>query len=92
MSKTFGAGLLGVLATLLAAVAVWLAVVYTGAYNVAASDPHLDAARWTLDTTMQRSVSRRAGDVPPVRGGAGVCSSPNQGGRARVVRNLGERR
>lgn len=54
---------LGVVATLLVGVAVWLVVVYTGAYNVAATDRHADVARWTLDTTMHRSVSRRADDL-----------------------------
>ena len=54
---------LGVVATVLVAIAVWLTVAYTGAYNVAASDQHADAVRWTLDTTMRRSVERRSGDV-----------------------------
>jgi mono/diheme cytochrome c family protein len=63
MGKTITGFLLGVVVTVLAAVAVWLTVVYTGGYNVAASDPHADAVRWTLDTTMQRSVASRAGDV-----------------------------
>ena len=64
MTKKFGAGLaLGITGTLLLAVAVWLTVAYTGAYNVAASDPHADAVRWTLDTTMHRSVANRAGAV-----------------------------
>jgi cytochrome c553 len=54
---------LGILLTLLAGAAFWLAVTYTGLYNVAASDPHADVVRWTLDTTMRRSVSRRAGEV-----------------------------
>ena len=53
----------GIVGTLLVAVAVWLTVVYTGAYNVAASDQHADAVRWTLDTTMHRSVANRAGDI-----------------------------
>lgn len=61
MTKKFGAGLaLGIIGTLLLAVAVWLTVAYTGAYNIAASDPHADAVRWTLDTTMHRSVANRA--------------------------------
>ena len=55
--------LLGAVVTVLVAIAVWLTVVYTGAYNVAASDPHADAVRWTLDTTMHRSVASRAGEV-----------------------------
>ncbi|WAP71427.1 c-type cytochrome [Jiella pelagia] len=64
MTKKFGAGLaLGIVGTLLIAVAVWLTVAYTGAYNVAASDQHADVVRWTLDTTMRRSVASRAGGV-----------------------------
>ncbi|WP_118132972.1 cytochrome c [Oceanicella sp. SM1341] len=61
MTKTFGAGLaLGIIGTILLAVAGWLTVAYSGAYNVAASDRHADAVRWTLDTTMHRSVASRA--------------------------------
>jgi len=61
MTKKFGAGLaLGIVGTILVAIAVWLTVVYTGAYNVAASDPHADAVRWSFDTTMRRSVASRA--------------------------------
>lgn len=57
----FGAGIAaGILLTILVAIAVWLIVVYTGAYNVAATDRHADLVRWTLDTTMHRSVSSRA--------------------------------
>ena len=64
MTKTFGAGIaVAIVGTILAAVAVWLIVVYTGAYNVAASDRHADPVRWTLDTTMHRSVASRAGGV-----------------------------
>ncbi len=60
--KTFGAGLaLGVVGTIVLAIIVWLTVAYTGAYNVAASDQHADVVRWTLDTTMHRSIARRAG-------------------------------
>ena len=51
----------GIVGTVLVAIAVWLTVVYTGAYNVAASDRHADAVRWTFDTTMHRSVASRAG-------------------------------
>lgn len=65
MTRFLAGAVLGVAATLLVAVAVWLGVVYTGAYNVAASEPHEDAVRWTLDTTMHRSVARRAGAAPP---------------------------
>ena len=61
-STMFGAAL-GVVATILAAIAVWLAVVYSGAYNVAAIEPHIDVVRWTFETTMRRSVASRAGSV-----------------------------
>lgn len=61
----FYAGLAtGVLATLVVAVAAWLAVVYGGMYNVAATDQHADLVRWTFDTTMHRSVSARADEEP----------------------------
>lgn len=64
MTKKFGSGLaLGIVGTILVAIAIWLTMAYTGAYNVAASDPHSDAVRWTLDTTMHRSIERRAGKV-----------------------------
>jgi len=64
MTKKFGAGIaMGIVGTILVAIAVWLTVVYTGAYNVAASDQHADAVRWTLDTTMHRSVASRAGGI-----------------------------
>lgn len=64
MAKGFTAGLaLGIVGTILVAIAIWLGVVYAGAYNVAASDQHADAVRWTLKTTMHRSVARRAGGV-----------------------------
>ena len=60
----FAVGVLGgIIGTLLVAIAVWLAVAYSGAYNVAATDRHFDAVRWTLETTMHRSVSSRADDV-----------------------------
>ena len=67
MTKKFGAGLaLGIAGTIVVAIVVWLTVAYTGVYNVAASDQHADAVRWTLDTTMHRSVANRAGgaDLP----------------------------
>lgn len=53
----------GAVAMLLVAIVAWLTVAYTGAYNVAATDTHADAVRWTLDTTMHRSVANRAGGV-----------------------------
>ena len=64
MMKKFGIGIaLGVVGTILLAIIVWLTMVYTGAYNVAASDPHADPVRWSLNTMMHRSVARRAGGI-----------------------------
>lgn len=54
---------LGVVATLLLGLMVWLTVVYSGAYNVAATDPHADIVRWSFDTTMHRSVRGRADNI-----------------------------
>lgn len=60
LGAAVGAG--GVLALL---GAVGLVVVYTGAYNVAATEEHASFTRWAFDTTFQNSVERRAADVPP---------------------------
>ncbi|WP_202913494.1 c-type cytochrome [Acuticoccus sediminis] len=38
-------------------------IVYTGAYNVAASDEHADFIRWAFSTTMHSSVERRADGI-----------------------------
>lgn len=54
---------LGVVAAMLVGIAAWLAVAYTGIYNVAASDMHADPVRWTFQTTMHRSIARRAADA-----------------------------
>lgn len=54
---------LGIAATLLVAVAVWLGIAYGGLYDVAASRAHGDPVRWTLDTTLHRSVARQAADM-----------------------------
>lgn len=48
-------GVLVLVAVLGAAAYAWL-----GFYNIAASDPHADVVAWSLDTTMVRSVERRA--------------------------------
>lgn len=51
-----------VLAALLSLLLV-LFVAYTGAYNIAASQDHSPFVRWVFSTTMQNSVSARAGDL-----------------------------
>jgi mono/diheme cytochrome c family protein len=54
------AGAVGILALF---GAIGLVVVYTGAYNVAATEEHASFTRWAFDTTFQNSVERRAADV-----------------------------
>lgn len=64
MPAKFGIGILfGAAGTVLLAIIVWMGTVYSGAYNIAASDTHGDVVRWTLDTSMHRSVRSRAEEV-----------------------------
>lgn len=51
------------LALVLLAVA-GLGFVYSGVYDVAATQPHSRAGRWLLTTLMERSVQARVDDVP----------------------------
>jgi len=62
MKLALGAAL-GFAGAVLLFIVFWLATVYTGAYNVAASDEHTDAVRWTFDKSMHRSVAQRADAV-----------------------------
>jgi mono/diheme cytochrome c family protein len=55
---------LGILITLLVLVAGGLLAMYTGAYNVAATQDHTALGRWILKTGQTRSVAVRADDVP----------------------------
>lgn len=41
-----------------------LAFIYSGLYNVAATEPHLTPVRWALNTTQVRSVKQHADGVP----------------------------
>ncbi len=41
-----------------------VAFLYSGAYNVAASEPHTGVMRWALGTLQERSVAMRAAGVP----------------------------
>jgi mono/diheme cytochrome c family protein len=50
----------GAVVAVLVMIGVWLAMVYGGLFNVAATDQHSDVMRWTMDTTMHRSVESRA--------------------------------
>lgn len=58
--KLYGSVLAGVAGALAGLAAIGLVVVYTGAYDVAASSGHTPFTRWAFDTTMHRSVRVRA--------------------------------
>ena len=54
----------GALAVMLIAAAAWLGFVYSGFYDVAATARHSSVVEWTLETISERSVRRRAGELP----------------------------
>lgn len=49
----------GVAATIAAGAAVLLGMVYSGAYNIAATEEHTSFVRWVFDTTFHNSVEGR---------------------------------
>lgn len=53
----------GVVGILVLLAVVGLTVVYTGSFNVAATEEHTSFTRWAFDTTFHNSVERRAADV-----------------------------
>ena len=53
----------GVLTTLTVLALAGVLFVYSGVYNVAASDNHASITQWALHTAMHQSVKARAGDV-----------------------------
>lgn len=63
-SKAFLFGLgAGVAGSLVLLAAFGLLLVYTGGYNVAATEKHASFVRWGLDKTFENSVRRLAGGV-----------------------------
>ncbi len=52
--------LAGIVTCLVVLAAIGLAVMYTGAYNVAATEPHSAVGAWILHTTMENSVRSHA--------------------------------
>lgn len=52
-----------VLGTLVVLVLIALGVIFTGAYNVAATAGHAGISRWALNNLQHSSVASRAGDV-----------------------------
>jgi mono/diheme cytochrome c family protein len=69
MNRTVvGTAALTALAVLVLAGVAALVFVYSGEYNVAASEPHSAIERWALETTMENSVRDHAAgiQVPPL--------------------------
>ena len=52
--------LLGFLTALVLLVVAGATVIWMGAYNIGATDPHFEVVRWALDATFRNSVKRRA--------------------------------
>ncbi|HEY9567835.1 MAG TPA: hypothetical protein VIR38_07085 [Thalassobaculum sp.] len=70
MTKQYGAGIAsGIAGIILLAIAAWLIVVYSGAYNIAASAPHADVVRWTFETVgrPEKLTPSRPGEPTPLR-------------------------
>lgn len=64
--KSAGRGIVaGALTVLVLLGAAGLSVVYTGAFNVAATEEHTSFTRWAFDTTFRNSVESRADDIVP---------------------------
>ena len=61
--KFWTAAGVGALAVIAIAAVVALSVVYTGAYNVAATEQHASFTRWAFDTTFHNSVETRAEEI-----------------------------
>lgn len=64
--KGLGIGIaIGALSAAAVAALVGLVVVYTGTFNVAATEQHSAFGRWALDTTFHNSVETRARSLTP---------------------------
>lgn len=59
---------IGISGLLAALAGIGLTVVYTGAYNVAATEEHISVTRWAFDTTMHQSIKHRAQEVKALEG------------------------
>ena len=54
---------LGLLAAVVVTCAVGIVAVWSGVFNVAATDPHSAVTTWLLDTTMRRSVAVHSSSI-----------------------------
>lgn len=63
LPKTLVIVLAVILVEVALAVAVFFIVIYSGAYNVAATEPHFRSTLWVLSTAMDRSVRQHASGI-----------------------------
>lgn len=52
-----------IVGTIVVLIGAAILFIYSGIFNIAASDPHNPAVRWVLETTMRQSVKARAEEV-----------------------------
>lgn len=64
MKSTWKIAVAAVALTLVAQVVIGIAVIFSGAYDVAATVPHSAPVHWLLSTTTERSIAVRADDEP----------------------------
>lgn len=56
-------GVVGIIGLVVLTAGVGLAVVYTGSYNIAATEEHTSFVRWAFDTTFRNSIKTRAAEI-----------------------------
>lgn len=57
--------LMTLVVTLVVLIAIGAVYIWSGAYNVAASEPHAPAVEWLLSTLQSRSVAERSDGISP---------------------------
>ncbi len=63
MFRLLSAALVGAVTFLVGGILIAIAVAYTGAYNVAATEQHTSSVRWLFDTTFENSIKARAASI-----------------------------
>jgi mono/diheme cytochrome c family protein len=64
-TKLWASALAGAAALLILLAVAALFVIYTGAYNIAATEEHRAVTRWAFATTFHQSIRRRAAELAP---------------------------
>jgi mono/diheme cytochrome c family protein len=64
LPKTLSTVLVVALVEIVLGTAAFFIIIYSGAYDVAATEPHSGTTVWVLSTTMDHSVRRHAAGIP----------------------------